>query len=604
MGTTCCAASCGVCGGQGCGGREGGSASCCFGPIQQSGLSCTDNPPPCVVGLPVNPGNLVNPFCARDSNWLGSTAGGIRDESTGACCAESCGSCGNDTAPDSNGDTCEDRAGGSSHCCVSNIRDPSAPSNSCEFQDPPCYSAIHDGITFEHWQAGAHPWHPLNTVVDSTDICEGNNPCLETEFVPNGRGTERVVDLTPLPQGLEYTLTYDVKFSDTFEFVRGGKLHGLGPADHISGCSPMTDTGWSSRVMWLAEGELIIYLYHQDKTRNCGHVFRSGVYFTRGQWETVSLYTKVNSAFDAFDGKVQLYLNGILIAEALDIRLVDEPGWAVPHSEGYIANFMFSAFHGGSKPDWSPTTTQKAWIDNISVVPGHYVPTQPNITTDSTMNNETATARSGIARTGKAATVLPAPKSYDGHKLSCMDEGALPFDDTIVDGNSKDNNPGKSANLRFGFSGGPGLMRGTSDRISIRLHTQLKLVYEDGASTGDFLKDAPAVTVLREITGSYFNRLFSTTNDSAFSGKNAKYSMEDVQIDSLGSEFPVKFVSHLEMDGSDNSPTTSSNDMERLMTNNRLLNEYLKQLKKTSSSSGYRHVKKIVLRVIHHGGGQ
>lgn len=587
-GNICCAASCGKCGGSGCGRREGGSSACCSGSVHRTGKSCLNNPPPCVVDLPVNPGDLVNPFCASsDSRLLGSNAGGIRDERTGACCAESCGSCGNDTA-------CEDRPGGASHCCVSNITDPAAPSNSCEFREPPCFSDIQNGITFEHWKSGARPWNRLNKVVDSPDVCgEGNNPCLETSYVPNNRGTERVTGLTPLPPGLEYTLSYDVKFSDDFEFVIGGKLHGLGPSDHVSGCSPMTDTGWSSRVMWREEGELIIYLYHQDKTRNCGHIFRSGVYFTRGQWVTVSLYTKVNSAFDKFDGKVQLYLNGALIAEALDIRFVDKPGWAVPHSEGYIANFMFSTFHGGSKPNWSPTTTQKAWIDKISVVPGHAVPAAQNMTT----NDNTATARSGIAKaSSKAATVLPAPKSYNGHKLSCEDEGALPFDDG-------DNNLRKTPNLRSGFSGGPGLMRDTSDRVSVRLHTQLKLIYEDGFSASDFLKDAPAVTVLQEITGSYFNWLFSTTKDSAFSGKNAKYSMENVQV-ALKSDHPVRFVSLVEMDTSDNGSTPSSNDIQRLMTNGHLLSEYLKQLKQTSSSSSYRHLKKVVLRAIHHGHGQ
>lgn len=45
----CCAAECGVCGGNGCGARPGGGASCCGGSILASGRSCTTDEPPCVL---------------------------------------------------------------------------------------------------------------------------------------------------------------------------------------------------------------------------------------------------------------------------------------------------------------------------------------------------------------------------------------------------------------------------------------------------------------------------------------------------------------------------------------------------------------------------
>merc|ERR1712232_256485 len=229
-------------------------------------------------------------------------------------------------------------------------------------------------------------------------------------------------------------------------------------------------TGWSARVMWREEGQLIIYVYHQDKTRNCGHIFRSAAYFGRGVWETVSLYVKVNSAFDNDDGRVVLYFNGDKVAEATDLRFVDDPEWAAPyHSEGYIANFMFSTFFGGSNSDWSPSTTQKAWIDDIAVVPGHVVP------------NRTSTATSASTRMRARAT----PKSYDGHKLSCEDEGAIPFDDGDVDvdvvpeeedGKTTTRTTSTTPNLLFGFGGGGAgppqfIPRGDdqSNRVSIRL---------------------------------------------------------------------------------------------------------------------------------------
>jgi len=48
-GTACCALACGKCGGPGCGGLPGGSAACCTGTINTSGVSCASNRPPCKI---------------------------------------------------------------------------------------------------------------------------------------------------------------------------------------------------------------------------------------------------------------------------------------------------------------------------------------------------------------------------------------------------------------------------------------------------------------------------------------------------------------------------------------------------------------------------
>ncbi len=55
-GEACCAASCGSCGGSGCGDRPGGSAACCSGPVKSSGASCSENQPPCVMENATDPG--------------------------------------------------------------------------------------------------------------------------------------------------------------------------------------------------------------------------------------------------------------------------------------------------------------------------------------------------------------------------------------------------------------------------------------------------------------------------------------------------------------------------------------------------------------------
>lgn len=106
----CCAASCGSCGGSGCSKREGGAEACCSSTIMDSGRSCDQFPPPCVI---VGDGD---PTCAT----------GIRKDS--ACCASSCGKCG--------GIGCSSRSGGADACCTSNIIADSE--KTCDKYPPPC----------------------------------------------------------------------------------------------------------------------------------------------------------------------------------------------------------------------------------------------------------------------------------------------------------------------------------------------------------------------------------------------------------------------------------------------------------------------------------
>ncbi len=54
-GISCCAASCGTCGGDGCSGRPGGADACCTGHIKVSGKSCQVSGPPCILDPPFDP---------------------------------------------------------------------------------------------------------------------------------------------------------------------------------------------------------------------------------------------------------------------------------------------------------------------------------------------------------------------------------------------------------------------------------------------------------------------------------------------------------------------------------------------------------------------
>ncbi len=111
----CCSASCGTCGGTGCGSRDGGAANCCGGTITASGLSCDVFDAPCVITPPPTPAPIPDPACD-----LGLISGNT-------CCAASCGTCG--------GTGCGSRPGGASSCCSGPI---AASGLSCDVSDAPC----------------------------------------------------------------------------------------------------------------------------------------------------------------------------------------------------------------------------------------------------------------------------------------------------------------------------------------------------------------------------------------------------------------------------------------------------------------------------------
>jgi len=92
-GEFCCAASCGSCGGSGCGDRPGGSSQCCTGKMDQTCSHSNE------VGCKM-PSEESTEWCAD----------GVLSNNGEFCCAASCGSCG--------GSGCKDRPGGSAQCCT------------------------------------------------------------------------------------------------------------------------------------------------------------------------------------------------------------------------------------------------------------------------------------------------------------------------------------------------------------------------------------------------------------------------------------------------------------------------------------------------------
>ncbi|WP_445356078.1 polysaccharide lyase [Microbulbifer sp. EKSA008] len=197
----------------------------------------------------------------------------------------------------------------------------------------------------------------------------GDGYALEAQYIPYEKGSERISTSTQLAKSVSSaTLAYDVKFHRNFEFVKGGKLHGLAGGGQASGCVPIDPKSWSVRVKFGAEGRVGLYTYHQDRVARCGDGYQGNdsFRFERDTWYRIELFVQLNSSANNADGYIELFINGKKIIEEQGLRLTGSDRVA-------IDKFQFSTFHGGSSALWSPSKKVYAYFDNISVKQGRKI---------------------------------------------------------------------------------------------------------------------------------------------------------------------------------------------------------------------------------------
>ncbi|MBF6058144.1 MULTISPECIES: polysaccharide lyase [Thiomicrorhabdus] len=200
---------------------------------------------------------------------------------------------------------------------------------------------------------------------------DGSN-AIRVAYVGYERGSERVVLRYPLSSAVnEATLSFDVKFAKDFQWVLGGKLHGLGPKHPVTGGKARRPDGWSARIMFMPEGRCRTYLYDQDKMKKWGvGEATAQPVFTAGQWHHVVLQVSLNSPGE-LNGFARIFVDGkvVMVTENVVFR-------GVGGSDTKIQQFLFSTFHGGSSPKWAPRDRQGdpmtvyAYFDNFLVIKG------------------------------------------------------------------------------------------------------------------------------------------------------------------------------------------------------------------------------------------
>ena len=208
----------------------------------------------------------------------------------------------------------------------------------------------------------------------------GGGNAIRVDYIGIERGSERVVATIPLKiKSNEMSLCFDVLFPGGFKFVKGGKLHGLGPEKPVTGGKPKFAAGWSVRAGFRPKGGISTYIYDQEEKTKYGTTKSASTFvFKPGCYHSVSLHVKLNSTAGGNNGLVHLYVDGTPVVKSKKLKMRSSF-----ETNSLIGTFLFSTFHGGSSIEYAPRTAEgnltreNAYFDNIGVYDGKHVRLRP-----------------------------------------------------------------------------------------------------------------------------------------------------------------------------------------------------------------------------------
>jgi len=162
-------------------------------------------------------------------------------------------------------------------------------------------------------------------------------------------------------------LTYQVRFPEGFDFVKGGKLPGLyGGTENSGGDIPDGTNGFSTRYMWRADGEGEVYAYLPTSEEHGTSLGRGCWTFTPGSWTTIHQRVQLNAP-NAADGRITVWQDDQLVLDrgGLEFRSTDEL---------QIDGVFFSTFFGGDDESWASPVDQHADFAAFEVTEGSAPP--------------------------------------------------------------------------------------------------------------------------------------------------------------------------------------------------------------------------------------
>ncbi len=172
-------------------------------------------------------------------------------------------------------------------------------------------------------------------------------------------GAQFYADLGISPKN-SLRLSYYLRFSENFDFVKGGKLPGLfGGAGNSGGEIPNGSDGFSTRFMWRKNGAGEVYAYLPSSTEYGTSIGRGNWQFQRGKWHHLEQVIVLNQP-NKKNGKIQVWLDGkqVLKQEKVSFRTTDKLK---------IEGIFFSTFFGGGDYSWA--TPKNVYVDfaNFSI---------------------------------------------------------------------------------------------------------------------------------------------------------------------------------------------------------------------------------------------
>lgn len=202
------------------------------------------------------------------------------------------------------------------------------------------------------------------------DKGKDGSDAIRVSYVGYERGSHGVTLRFPLKRTVtQATLSFDVLFDQDFQWTNGGKLHGLGPKYPVTGGKTRYPKKWSARTTFKKEGYMRAYLYDQNKNKKYGTGTISATpVFLKDKWQHVELAMQLNTVNKA-DGFAHVSIDGKIQSINNNVMFRGEEG-----KDTEIQQFLFSTFHGGHTPKWTPVdalgnpTTVHAYFDNFKVI--------------------------------------------------------------------------------------------------------------------------------------------------------------------------------------------------------------------------------------------
>jgi hypothetical protein len=173
----------------------------------------------------------------------------------------------------------------------------------------------------------------------------------------------------PIVRGDAVELAYTVSFSDGFDWVKGGKLPGLcGGPDSVSGGNPADGrNGFSTRLMWRADGRGEAYVYHMNQREKFGDSvpFPDDFRFPTKSNVMVRLRVTLNTP-GRRDGRLDVWIRRSSddaerkVVQRSDMEWRSDPTMS-------IDGVLFETFHGGGDRTWAPQRPSSSTFSAIVI---------------------------------------------------------------------------------------------------------------------------------------------------------------------------------------------------------------------------------------------